>query len=62
MLTKLKSIFFPTLAETIKRQEYDTAKEIIHLGLESIRIKHRIAMFNEQCNFLAETLKHLTPE
>lgn len=62
MLTKLKSIFFPTLAETIKRQERDTAREIIALELEAIRIKHRITMLNEQCRFLTKVLDQLTPE
>lgn len=61
MLKKLRSLIpiFPTYRQVLEARQRALSREVVELALENIRICHRMAMLDEQRQFIIETLSTL---
>jgi hypothetical protein len=60
MLNRLINRIFPSYETLLREKQTSHIREIDALNLQQIYIEHRIRMLQEQSEYLATALEHLT--
>jgi hypothetical protein len=58
MLTKLKSIFFPTLIQTLEKQQKELTTALVRAHMSRIDLTHHIEHIMSQQSYISNYLKN----